>query len=402
MISKDEVWALAQGIEEDRVEKTTSIKLSNSQVRDKYGEAICAFANDLPAHNKPGYLLIGVSNDGTLSGLKVEDRLLQSLMDFRTDGRIVPPPSMSVAKFGYDTGDVAVVEVMPHQLPPVRYEHRVHIGIGPRRAQANEQDERILNEKRSSHVTHFDAQPCMESSLEDISQEIFQNTYLPNAVSPEILQENHREPLNQLASLKFFDLKNNKPTNAGILMFGKNPMFFLPGAYIQYVRFEGNTVVEGFQRELRFSGDLTTQMRVIEDFIKTQVVHTRAQRVENSLREEYISNYPWVALREFLFNSIIHRDYSSASFIKFYEFDDYIEITNPGGLFGNAQQNFPENNDYRNPTIAEATRTLGYVNRFNVGIKNAKEALAKNGNVEPEFFVDSLTNFTVKIFANKQ
>ena len=241
MISKDEVWALAQGIEEDRVEKTTSIKLSNSQVRDKYGEAICAFANDLPAHNKPGYLLIGVSNDGTLSGLKVEDRLLQSLMDFRTDGRIVPPPSMSVAKFGYDTGDVAVVEVMPHQLPPVRYEHRVHIGIGPRRAQANEQDERILNEKRSSHVTHFDAQPCMESSLEDISQEIFQNTYLPNAVSPEILQENHREPFNQLASLKFFDLKNNKPTNAGILMFGKNPMFFLPGAYIQYVRFEGNT-----------------------------------------------------------------------------------------------------------------------------------------------------------------
>lgn len=40
---------------------------------DKFQEAICAFANDLPGKRQKGYLLIGVYDDGKISELKVDD-----------------------------------------------------------------------------------------------------------------------------------------------------------------------------------------------------------------------------------------------------------------------------------------------------------------------------------------
>jgi ATP-dependent DNA helicase RecG len=100
-----------------------------------------------------------------------------------------------------------------------------------------------------------------------------------------------------------------------------------------------------------------------------------------------------------LYNAIIHRDYESNAPIKFYEFDDRIEISNAGGLFGKARpENFPKENDYRNPTIAEATYNLGYVNRFNLGVQRASAALIKNGNPEPKFIIDQPTHFEVIIY----
>ena len=47
------------------------------------------------------------------------------------------------------------------------------------------------------------------------------------------------------------------------------------------------------------------------------------------------------------------------------QYADRIEVLNSGGLYGRVNRdNFPDENDYRNPIIADAMRTLGYVNRF--------------------------------------
>ena len=50
-MTKEEIRALLNDLESDRVERT--ISTTNT---DKFGQAICAFANDLPDHRAPGYL----------------------------------------------------------------------------------------------------------------------------------------------------------------------------------------------------------------------------------------------------------------------------------------------------------------------------------------------------------
>lgn len=396
MITEEQLLALLPQLENERVEKTISTTDTN-----KFGEAICSFANDLGATGLPGYLIIGVNDNGVFGNpqtgetIAITEQFLQQLLDFRTDGRIVPPPAMFVKKFSFPQGDLAVIEVKPSPVPPVRWKGKVCIRVGQRKGVANEAEERILSEKRSTNAKTYDVQPTLGSTLSDLSIDIFKLTYLPSAISPEILEANGRELKQQIASLKFYDLRADAPTNAGILMFGTNPLFFLPGAYIQYVKFKGNDEVSEFENELRFEGDLTTQLRIINEFVKTQIT----KRVQRQLGEDYEETYPASAIQELLYNAVVHRDYESNAPIKFYEFNDRIEITNPGGLFGNARpENFPNTNDYRNPTLAEAVKTLGFINRFNVGVKRAKAALQKNGSPEPIFIINEPTSFGVIVY----
>lgn len=390
MITKEELDKLLPQLEQDRVEKTVS-----RNDTEKFGEAICSFANDLPNHKQPGYLIVGVNDDGSRAGMKMEEQQLQTLLNFRTDGRIVPPPALAVSKFTFPDGEIAVVEVQPHFLPPVRFKGKVCVRVGPRKGTANEAEERILSEKRSAFARTFDALPCKGSNLDDISIELFKLRYLPSAIDAETLADNHRDLKQQLASLKFFDLKEDCPTYAGILMFGNNPRFFIPGDYVQYVRFAGDDESSDFEFEYRFDGDLTTQLGQMEEFIKANIV----KMVLPELGGDYKFSYPLRAIKELLYNAVIHRDYQSNAPVKFYEFSNRIEISNAGGLFGKARpENFPNENDYRNPAISEAAKNLGYVNTFNVGIKAALSALKKNGNPEPEFITNQPTTFLVKIF----
>jgi len=393
MLSQTEVERLSQELESDRVEMTSSMTDT-----DKYGEAICAFANDLPNHQKPGYLVIGLGKDGKRVGLTISDQFLQSLAQIRQQGNIVPPPAIAVAKFSFEDGDLAVVEVQPHFLPPVRFKGRIWIRNGAMKSIAGEAEERRLVEKRSAFAQSFDALPCRESSLEDLNVEVFISNYLPQAVAADILEQNHRTPIEQLASLKFYDIKANCPTHAGILLFGKTPRRFIPGAYIQYVKFAGKEITDSVLAEKQFVGDFVTVLRILDEFIHYIIVQSRPVFV-STLREEQRFNYPPLALRELMMNAMMHRDYQSNAPIRFYEFEDRVEIQNPGGLYGSATpQNFPTVNDYRNPSLAEAMKNLGYVNQFNVGIRQAEKWLKENGNEPPVFEKNIQNAFCVTVF----
>lgn len=116
MISKEEVLQLLHSTETFRVERTTALR-----DMDKFQEAICAFSNDLPDARKKGYLIIGAYDDGSLSGLKVDDNLLKTISSIRSNGNILPLPVMSVERFEYEDGDLLVAEVSPSLVPPVRY-----------------------------------------------------------------------------------------------------------------------------------------------------------------------------------------------------------------------------------------------------------------------------------------
>lgn len=267
MLTTDELRALIEDHESDRVELTVS--KTNT---DKFGEAICAFANEFPNHRRPGYLIIGVHDDGTVDDQIVSDALLRDLGALRSNVNIEPLPTMTVQKYPLPEGDVAA----------------------------------------------------------------------------------------------------------------RDPLRWVPGAWIQFVRWAGTTMADDPISEKRFSGDLITVLRELETFVSLPAQPHPV--VESALRERTVTDYPPTAIRELLLNAIMHRSYESNAPVRFYWYDDRIEIQNPGGLYGMASpENFPRQTDYRNPVLSEALATLGYVNAFGRGVIRAQEALHRNGNPEVEF-----------------
>ncbi len=234
MVTKEEILELLRSTESYRIERTVS-----TGDMDKFQEAICAFSNDLPNSRKNGYLILGVRDNGALSGLRVDDALMKKIAGIRSDGNILPLPIMSVERFEYDEGDLLVVEVSPAWVPPVRYRGRTFIRIGPRRDIATESEERILLEKRASYMATFDATPCFGSSLKDIDTQFIQKEYLPQVIDADILLTDKRPLKEQLAAIHLYDITNDCPTNAAIILFGMNASFFLHGCYVQYVHFAG-------------------------------------------------------------------------------------------------------------------------------------------------------------------
>lgn len=390
-MEKENIRALLNDLESDRVERT--ISTTNT---DKFGQAICAFANDLPAHRLPGYLFLGVKDDGTVQGLDVTDELLKNLSAIRTDGNIQPQPSMTVEKITLEEGNVVMIKVQPTAFPPVKYKGRIWIRVGPRKGVANETDERILMEKRRASTVSFDASPCLNASLEDMDMNLFKHYFLPKAMPDDIIEQDERDVRYKLSSFGFYDTKYDCPTYAGILMFAKNLRRFIPGAYVQYVRYAGTDRASDILSEHEFKENLCTILPELDTFIKTAITNRRPVPV-SAAREENVVDYPDWATRELLMNAICHRDYSSNGPIQFYQYEDCIEIMNHGGLYGRANEaNFPNVNDYRNIVVAEAMKVLGFVNRHSRGVLKVQKDLMANENGMPEYDFSYQTSVLVR------
>lgn len=148
------------------------------------------------------------------------------------------------------------------------------------------------------------------------------------------------------------------------------------------------------------------------DFVKTSqritgVVSEIAERLNSLLRlnisttldlsdlyERRISDYPEEALRQIAINALLHRDYENTGApVRVEWFDDRVEITSPGGLYGRVT---PENfgtgaTDYRNKNLAEMMERLGLVQQFGYGLRRARRALEQNGN--PPFVLGDVEGF---------
>ena len=396
MISKAEIQDLLHSTETYRIERTIS-----TGNMDKFCEAICAFANDLPDSHKKGYLIIGAYDDGQLSGLKVDDDLLKKIAAIRSDGNILPLPVMTVDKVEFPEGDLLVAEVSPSLLPPVRYRGRTFIRIGPRRDIASEAEERLLTERRTAYMATFDATPCLGATLDDLDLDYIKDTYLPSVVDAEVLSQDKRDIKEQMASVRLYDRTHDCPTYAAIVLFGKNPRYYMPGNYVQYVRFAGKEKGGEVLNEKRFQGPLYSMLPALESFVSDAII-TQRPVAASLFREKTIINYPKNALRELMMNACMHRDYQANMPTRLYQFDDHIEIMNAGGLYGEARpENFPMVNDYRNPIVAEAMKEMKYVNMFNQGVKRVQDMLRENGNKEAQFDVSKLTAFCVDVFSNE-
>ena len=385
MLSDRELEDILRSGESDRVEFTES-----RGDLDKIREAICAFANDLPDHGKPGFAFIGVKDDGSCADLAIDDKLLQTFGGLRSDGKILPFPTMEVGKRTLNGCEVAVIQVEPSDNPPVNVDGRCWIRTGPGRAQAIAEEERRLTEKRRWGNLPYDLQGVTGASVEkDLDIRKFETEYLPFAVSPEVLKENDRNREEQLQALRL-TARDGTPTVTAILTLGKDPDSWFPGAYVQFVRYAGNEMTDSIIDQKAIRGTLPDQLHELEIVLKANIA--TAMDTSGSKHVEH-PDYPYEALRELTRNAIIHRNYENSNNpVRVYWFENRVEIISPGGVYGMiTSDNFgnPGMTAYRNPTIAGAMKNVGFMEQFGIGIATARKALGDNGNPPPAFEIQS-------------
>ena len=203
---------------------------------------------------------------GTPVGLAITDALLRQLADMKSDGNLIPPPTMVVEKRTLLGADVAVVTVMPADAPPVSYRGRIWIRVGPRREIASAQDERILNEKRRFRDRTFDAHPLASTSLSDLSRSRFEEDYLPASVARDVLVANERSYEQRLAAAKMVSSPDDPvPTVAGILVLGTRVTDYLPGAYVQFLRVDGASLSDPIRDDSSIQGPISDLLRRLEE-----------------------------------------------------------------------------------------------------------------------------------------
>ena len=390
-LTDEALLTLLQDLESDRVERKQAWK---GDAPEKGRQAVCAFANDLPNHRLPGVLFVGIQDNGTPMGPEfvVTDALLMTLADIKTDGKITPPPTLTVGKRDLLGRQLAVVTVWPADAPPVRLDGRIWIRTGPRRGQASAQDERVLNEKRRYRDRSFDAHPIEASALDDLSRSYFENEYLPQAVARDVLEVNGRSYEEQLASLALIaSVDDPTPTVVGLLALGKSPRTWVPSAYVQFLRIRGTEWGDPVVDEAEIDGNLDTMLRRLDEKLKATLA-VSVDFTSGSTTELRSSRYPLSALQQLTRNAVMHRSYEGSNApVRLYWFDDRIEISNPGGPYGAVtQENFgrPGVSDYRNPILAGVLKNMGFVQRFGFGIAEARRAMAANGNPALEFQVE--------------
>lgn len=374
-----ELAALFAGGESSLVERKRSAGDSSAIHRN-----ICAFANDLPANGKPGVIFVGVDDDGTCSGLDVTDELLRNLAQVRSDGSIQPFPTMTVDQKTVAGCEMAVIQVVPATNPPLRFKGRAWIKVGPTVQQASPEEEQRLAERRLAGQRSFDMRPVADASIDDLDVDYVTATYLPNAIAREILEQNQRPLTHQLLSLRL--LHQGLPVQGSLIAFGRDPQFWAPGAYVQFLRIAGVSLTDPIKNRKELTGNLEDVLRRLQELIEINI--SVSSDVVTGPREVRTPDYPIEALRQLAANAVMHRSYENThSPCRVYWYEDRIEFQSPGGLYGNVTpMNIHEGvTDYRNPLIAEIMHHLGFAQRFGLGIQLAKTSLRENGNPLPEF-----------------
>lgn len=156
------------------------------------------------------------------------------------------------------------------------------------------------------------------------------------------------------------------------------------GAYVQFLRIDGTDLSDPVIDEKRLDGALSTVLRQLDEMLTLNI--KSAVDFTSSHTELRRPDYPLSALQQIARNAVMHRSYentNSPTRVTWYR--DRVEVVSPGGLFGVVAQAGIERGmtDYRNPTLAEMIRGLGYVQRFGAGIPITRSALSTDHVVIP-------------------
>ena len=388
--SDEELRTLAGGPEGELVEWKNGFDDVGSKSLRK---SVCAFANDLPGHNKPGVVFVGVRDDGSLSGAEINDGLMKNLADIRDDPKFSAPLRLRPRPLPHKGGEIAALQVMPFPSPPMRYDQKVYVRIGPTSREAYDGDLQALNERRRYRDICPDIRPVEMADLGDLNLPYFEGEYLRAMMSPEDADANNRTREQQLAAFKMIRHPDEPtPTVLGVLVLSVRVLDFLSGAHVQFLRIDGDELGENIIDAEEISGTIA---EVVRDSEKKMRAYNRvAVKYVTVPREGRQWLYPPTALEQIFRNAVLHRNYDHEAVTRPVDvrwYNNRVEIISPGGPYGIAPgPNFPQpgHRAYRNPNLAEAMKALGFVQRYGTGVDQARRAMSKNGNPPLEHKAD--------------
>ena len=176
-----------------------------------------------------------------------------------------------------------------------------------------------------------------------------------------------------------------------MLLFGKNPSFYMPSARVRVVKFEGNTFEVGEYynviKDKTFDKCLYKVINEAKEFISSQL--REFTKLNSDGVFETIPEYPQFCWFEGLVNAITHRDYSNTGeYILIKIFNDRLEISSPGSLGGFVTIDNMKTERYsRNPLISRTLTEFGIVRELNEGVKRIYKEMDNIHLNEPKYSV---------------
>jgi len=365
-----DIKGLIERGESQSLEFKESLKL-----RDDIGETVSAFSN-----SDGGTVLIGVSNSGGVPGVDIGKNTLEELANYikrNTDPQVFP--SVKIQEIGGKK--VVIVEVEESAEKPVFFKNHVYKRVGKTNQMISSGELRKLA-KQSGEKVYWDERVCEDVSLEDIDKEKVR-WFLRRARYERRLELDPETPFREALD-KLELLREGKPTNAAILLFGRKPQRFFIQSETRCARFKGAKPLEFIDMKV-FGGNIIDQREDALEFVKEHIkLHAEIKGTEREEKWEY----PIEAIREAITNAICHRNYETASNVQIRIFDDRIEIWGCGLL---PEPLTPEDlkrehkSILRNPQIGKCFFLIKFIEQWGTGTNRMIEQCLGHGLPEPLF-----------------
>jgi predicted HTH transcriptional regulator len=245
----------------------------------------------------------------------------------------------------------------------------------------------------------FEDRPCQEATIDDVDARAVTSFVRLARLERQFPLPVKTPTADVLAHLHL--LHGDRPGNAAILLFGRDPQRFLPSAEVRCMHFHGTDIQRPVPFYRVFKGTLFEQVDMAVDFVLSKLnrsVGTRAESNQAPVRHEI----PPDVIREAIVNAIAHRDYTTAGAVQVSVFADRVEVWNPGALLPPLTPESlrrPHGSIARNPRICEALFLTHYIEKYGTGtLMMIRESLA-HALPEPDF-AQRGGEFTIAVWRN--
>ena len=316
-------------------------------------EELVAYSN-----SSGGRIFIGISDDGTVSGLTREDiGRLNGLVANSSTNNVRPPINLQTENIATPGGLVMVVTVVDGISKPYMDNNgAIWVKSGPDKRKVTSREE-IQRMFQSAGLIHGDEIPANGLTIADLDTEYFK-AFFEKSFGESV--DTQSVPLPAL--LENMNLMKNGIFNvSGALLFAKNPSFRLPIFIVKAIAYPGSEIDEARYIDSQdISGKIADIFQRSMSFVLGNIRHKQEKQGINA---PGVPEIPRIVLEELIANALIHRDYFVSAAVRIFVFENRVQIISPGHLPNNLTiENIKSgNSNIRNPILASyATRILPY------------------------------------------